>query len=51
MPDIRVFIGKNLYLIKPMQQRFWLRSSALADADAIAMDLQNAVELHKRSQA
>jgi hypothetical protein len=51
MPDIRVFIGKNLYLIKPMQQRFWLRSSALADADAIAMDLQNAVELHKRSRA
>ncbi len=48
MPDLRVFIGKNLYLIKPMQQRFWLRSTALADADAIAMDLQNAVAIGQR---
>jgi hypothetical protein len=39
MPDVRVFAGKNLYLIKPMQLRFWL---ALADADAIAMDLEDA---------
>lgn len=52
VPDLRVFVGKNLYLIKPMQQRFWLRSTALADADAIAMDLQDAAELEKwRSQA
>lgn len=51
MPDLRVFVGKDLYLIKPMQQRFWLRSAALADADAIAMDLQDAVELHGRSRA
>ncbi len=45
MPDLRVFVGKDLYLIKPMQRRFWLKSTALADADAIAMDLQDAVEL------
>jgi hypothetical protein len=52
MPDFRVFVGTNLYLIKPMQQRFWLKSAALADADAIAMDLQDAFELDKRrSQA
>jgi hypothetical protein len=51
-PDLRVFVGNNLYLIKPMQQRFWLKSTALADADAIAMDLQDAIELNRRqSQA
>lgn len=48
VPDLRVFVGKKLYLIKPMQQRFWLKSTALADADAIAMDLQDAAELEKR---
>jgi hypothetical protein len=31
-----------------MQRRFWLQSAALADADAIAMDLQDAVEIEKR---
>lgn len=52
MPDFRVFIGQNLYLIKPMQLRFWLRSTGLADADAIAMDLQDASEIgQRRSQA
>lgn len=45
MPDLRVFIGKNLYLIKPMQRRFWLRSMALSDADAIASDLQHAIDI------
>jgi hypothetical protein len=39
-PDLRVFVGKSLFLIKPLQLRFWLRSTALADADAIALDLQ-----------
>lgn len=43
MPDLRVFVGECLYLIKPMQLRFWLRSTALADADEIALDLQQAV--------
>lgn len=43
MPDLRVFVGDCLYLIKPMQLRFWLRSTALADADEIALDLQQAV--------
>jgi hypothetical protein len=48
MPDLRVFVGKQLYLIKPMQLRFWLRATALADADAIAMDLQDAVATQRR---
>lgn len=43
MPDLRVFVGNDLYLIKPMQSRFWLRSTALADAAAIALDLQDFV--------
>jgi hypothetical protein len=43
MPDLRIFVGNDLYLIKPMQRRFWLRSAALADADAIALDLQDFV--------
>jgi hypothetical protein len=52
LPDLRVFIGKNLYLVKPMQRRFWLRSTALADADAIATDLQKAIDLDRsRSRA
>lgn len=45
MPDLRVFVGDCLYLIKPMQMRFWLRSTALADADGVALDLQQAAAL------
>lgn len=41
LPDFRIFDGKHLYLIKPMQRRFWLRAAALADASAIALDLQD----------
>ena len=38
-PDVRVFDGRGLSLVKPMARRFWLRSAALGDADAIAIDL------------
>jgi hypothetical protein len=41
MPDFRIFQGNNLYVVKPMQLRFWLRSAAHADASAIALDLQD----------
>lgn len=52
IPDLRVFVENKLYLIKPMQQRFWLRATALADADAIAMDLQDAISFNRqRSQS
>ncbi len=52
MPDFRIFEGSNLYLVKPMQRRFWLRSSAFADASAIALDLQDyAGAPKKRSSA
>ena len=45
IPDFRLFVGKSLYLIKPLQRRFWLRSAAIADADAVAMDLHDAATL------
>ncbi len=44
-PDFRVFIGKSLYLVKPLQRRFWMRSAAIADADAMVMELQDALRL------
>ena len=48
IPDLRIFVGDSLYLIKPLQLRFWLPSSALADADGIASDLQTLVELESK---
>lgn len=44
MPDFRLFSGDHLYLVKPTQKRFWLRSVGIADADDIALDLQLAAE-------
>ena len=43
VPDFRLFAGNRLYLVKPLQRRFWLRSAAIADADALAADLHDAV--------
>ena len=51
MPDFRIFVGNHLYLVKPARRRFWLRSAALADADAIALDLQDAVARNRRGPA
>ena len=42
IPDFRLFIDKDLYLVKSIQKRFWMRSAAISDADAIALDLQDA---------
>ena len=39
MPDFRVFVDRDLFLVKPVGRRYWLRSAALADANAIALDL------------
>ena len=41
--DTRIFVENYLYLVKPMQKRYWLRSAAQADADSIALDLQVAL--------
>ena len=45
VPDFRLFIDNSLYLIKPLQRRFWLKSAAIADADAIAADFHDAAAL------
>ncbi len=47
VPDFRLFVGKSLYLVKPLQRRFWLRSAAIADADAISMELHDAIRLRE----
>lgn len=41
MPDFRIFQGNDLFIVKPMQRRFWLRSSAIADAHSVALDLHD----------
>ena len=43
IPDLRIFIGSDLYLVKPSQKRFWMKSVALSDAYSIALDLHDAV--------
>ena len=42
LPDFRVFVDRDLFLVKPAGKRFWLRSAALADAGAIVLDLHEA---------
>ncbi|MCY4506687.1 MAG: N-6 DNA methylase, partial [Acidobacteria bacterium] len=42
-PNFRVFLDRDLFLVKPAAKRFWLRSAAVADAHAIALDLQGFV--------
>ena len=34
--NLKVFDGDSLYILKPMQMRFWTRTAALNDADEIA---------------
>lgn len=34
--NLKVFDGNDLYILKPMQMRFWTRTAALNDADEIA---------------
>ena len=48
LPDFRLVTGDHLYLVKPAQKRFWLRSAAIADADAIALDLQESLIRNNR---
>jgi hypothetical protein len=43
VPDLRFVVGSDLYLVKPLQLRHWLRSTALADAEQIAAEFSAAV--------
>ncbi|MCY4048813.1 MAG: hypothetical protein OXF24_04420, partial [Hyphomicrobiales bacterium] len=45
VPDLKIFVEESLFLIKPMQRRFWLKSAALADADGIASELETTIAL------
>lgn len=40
MPDLRIVVADTLYLLKPPIIRYWLKSTALNDADAIISDFQ-----------
>lgn len=46
VPDLRFVIENDMYLVKPMQLRHWLRSTALADAEQIAAEFTAAVARH-----
>lgn len=46
VPDFRFVIGTNMYLVKPMQLRHWLRSTALADAEQIAAEFSAVIARH-----
>ena len=40
IPDFRLFHQDKLYLVKPLQRQYWMKSSALEDANSIALDIQ-----------
>lgn len=44
-PNRRIFANQCVYLIKPTHARFWLRSTALTDAEGIAKDIQLSADL------
>jgi hypothetical protein len=44
--NLKVFDGNSLYILKPMQMRFWSRTVALNDADEIAGVIINWRESH-----
>lgn len=50
-PDLRFVIGRDIYLVKPMQVRYWLRSTALADAEGIAVELSAALAREPKREA
>lgn len=49
VPDLRFVIGSDMYLVKPMQLRHWLRSTALADAEQIAAEFSAAAARDDRN--
>lgn len=51
MPNLRLFIDKSLYLIKPKTMRYWMKSSALNDADDIVGDLISTRYPNKKQRA
>jgi hypothetical protein len=46
IPDLRLVVERDMYLVKPTALRYWLRSTALADAEQIAAELLAAAARH-----
>ena len=40
-PDVRLFVRGNLYMVKPLQKRYWLHSAAISDVGSIAAELES----------
>nr|WP_315228382.1 N-6 DNA methylase [uncultured Albidiferax sp.] len=51
IPDLRIVIDRDMYLVKPTALRHWLRSTALADAEQIAAELVAAAARHGKQEA
>lgn len=47
IPDLRLVVERDMYLVKPMALRHWLRSTALADAEQIAAEFVAAAARHR----
>lgn len=39
--DVQLFVGGNLYLVKPLEKRYWLHSAAISDVGSIAAELES----------
>jgi len=46
IPDLRLVVDRDMYLVKPTALRHWLRSTALADAEQIAAEFVAAAARH-----
>lgn len=51
IPDLRLIVDHDMYLVKPMALRHWLRSTALADAEQIAAEFVAAAARHLQEGA
>ncbi len=51
IPDLRLVVGRDMYLVKPTALRHWLRSTALADAEQIATEFVAAAARHGQERA
>lgn len=51
IPDLRLIVDRDIYLVKPASLRHWLRSTALADAEQIAAEFVAAAARHGKEGA
>lgn len=51
IPDLRLVVDRDMYLVKPTALRHWLRSTALADAEQIAAEFVAAAARHGQGGA